>query len=148
MNSDGKFAVYGGNGINGRHDEYMFEHPQVTIGRVGVYCGAVHITEPKSWVTDNALYVSDNKFNLDPIYLAWAIRFANLNQYAGKAAQPLISGGRIYPIEILVPSKEEQTRFSALCTSVEAAAKRNSIIFEADNSLFASLQYRAFSGQI
>jgi len=44
MDSSGEYLVYGGNGVNGRHSEYMFEQPQLIIGRVGVYCGAVHIT--------------------------------------------------------------------------------------------------------
>ena len=45
---DGPYAVYGGNGINGFHNEYFIKEPNIVIGRVGEYCGAVHITKPKS----------------------------------------------------------------------------------------------------
>lgn len=48
----GPYCVYGGNGVNGQHSEYLFEEPKVVIGRVGAYCGVVHLTAPKSWVTD------------------------------------------------------------------------------------------------
>ena len=54
---DGEYLVYGGNGINGTHNEYMLNDPTIVIGRVGEYCGSIHITKPKSWITDNGLYI-------------------------------------------------------------------------------------------
>lgn len=146
MDKTGEYLVYGGNGPNGRHSRYMFEEPVVTIGRVGVYCGAVHITEPKSWVTDNSLYVADRADHLELDYLAAALKIANLNQYAGRAAQPLISGGRIYPVEILAPPVALQQRYAAAIAQlrlVQGTASLDSI-----ETLFASLQHRAFSGQL
>lgn len=146
MDSSGRFAVYGGNGINGRHSEYMFEEPMLTIGRVGVYCGAVHLTEPKSWVTDNALYVAKFSEELTGTYLEHALRIANLNQYASQAAQPLISGGRLAPVELLVPSRPAQVRFASFVSAQRAVrASAGSGGAEAEN-LFNSLVARSFSG--
>lgn len=59
MNPAGHYPVYGGNGINGYHSEFMFEEPVIVLGRVGIYCGVVHYSEPNCWVTDNALYVAE-----------------------------------------------------------------------------------------
>jgi type I restriction enzyme S subunit len=78
MNSEGKFKVYGGNGVNGYHNEYMFEEPNIVIGRVGYYCGAVHLTEPKSWVTDNALYIKEFYKDLNIIYLKHFLTLLNI----------------------------------------------------------------------
>lgn len=103
MDAAGPYPVYGGNGVNGYHSSYMFKERIIAIGRVGVYCGAVHRTEPTSWVTDNALYVAKHADTLHTTYLEHALRLANLNQYANQAAQPLISGSRIYPVAISVP---------------------------------------------
>jgi type I restriction enzyme S subunit len=58
MDTNGKYPVYGGNGITGYHSSYLFENRKIVIGRVGAYCGAVHHTLPYSWITDNALYVA------------------------------------------------------------------------------------------
>ena len=33
----GNHLVYGGNGIMGKHNKYMFEEPKLIIGRVGVH---------------------------------------------------------------------------------------------------------------
>ena len=100
----GGFPAYGGNGISGYHGKFMFEQPVIVIGRVGVYCGAVHLSEPKSWVTDNARYICELKDDFDEQSLVVALRVANFDQYAGRAAQPLVSGNRIYPVSILVPA--------------------------------------------
>lgn len=148
MNSRGMHPVYGGNGVNGYHDKYMFSEPKLVLGRVGVYCGAVHLTEPNSWITDNALYICEMKIPISIAYLKAALSKADLNQYAGRAAQPLISGSRIYPIEILVPSAAQQTAFEtaiARTTRLVAAAEAHAAM---TSSLFTSLQSRAFSGQL
>ena len=62
MDETGIYPVFGGNGINGYHNEYLFDEPKLCIGRVGVKCGCVHLTKPKSWITDNALYIN-NRFS-------------------------------------------------------------------------------------
>ncbi|GAB1715041.1 MAG: type I restriction modification enzyme, S subunit [Nitrobacter sp.] len=148
MAPGGLFPVYGGNGINGYHDRFMFDEPQLAIGRVGVYCGAVHLTKPKSWVTDNALYVSEYKKPVSQLYLRYALVETNLNQYAGRAAQPLISGSRIYPIEIILPSKGDQTRFEKAIMQVSHLEIPYRADAELVNAAFSSLQSRAFSGQL
>ncbi|MCE8519859.1 restriction endonuclease subunit S [Ruegeria pomeroyi] len=148
MDPDGSYPVYGGNGINGYHSEYMFEESRIVIGRVGVYCGAVHISEPRSWITDNALYVREYKMPINKTYLEWALRFANLNQYAGRAAQPLISGSRIYPIEIVVPEDEEQNRFERVVQKKLSLTKKLGAAVEASKDFFGSLSQRAFRGEL
>ena len=148
MAPDGKYPVYGGNGINGYHDSFMFESPRIVLGRVGVYCGAVHLTRPRAWVTDNALYVHTFIQPVDTTYLVAALKMANLNQYAGRSAQPLISGNRIYPIEILIPPVDLQRRFATIVESVEQQmAHQRAHLAELD-MLFASLQSRAFRGEL
>ena len=148
MVPDGRYPVYGGNGISGYHDSFMFEEPRIVLGRVGVYCGAVHLTRPRAWVTDNALYVHTFIQPVDTIYVVAALKMANLNQYAGRSAQPLISGNRIYPVEILIPPLDLQHRFAAIVESVEhQKASQRAHLAELD-TLFASLQSRAFRGDL
>ena len=100
MKAGGKHPVYGGNALAGYHDEYLFEDSKVIIGRVGAKCGCIHISEPKSWITDNALYVHEKLAPLDNAYLAYLLSAAKLNQYASRAAQPVISGRTIYPVKL------------------------------------------------
>ena len=126
----------------------MFEKPRIVLGRVGVYCGTVHLTRARAWVTDNALYVHTFIQPVDTTYLVAALKMANLNQYAGRSAQPLISGNRIYPVEILIPPVDLQHRFAAIVKSVEHQKASQRAHLAELGTLFASLQSRAFRGDL
>lgn len=104
----GNFPVYGGNGINGYHNEYFLEEPIIVIGRVGAYCGSIHVTEPKSWVTDNGLYVTEYLREINQNYLAQMLVHLELNQFAKVGGQPSISQSTVYEQSIPLPSLSEQ----------------------------------------
>ena len=148
MSEAGTYSVLGGNGINGFHDKYMFEIPQIVIGRVGAYCGCVHVSPPKSWVTDNALYVSERSPDLSFDYLVKALIHARLNQYASQFGQPLISGSRIYPVRILVPPGDLQRNFASRIAAVAKLKPQYDTSLGKLDALFASLQHRAFRGEL
>ena len=114
MNSDGKFPVYGGNGINGYHSDYMFEERKISIGRVGAYCGVIHHTLPYSWITDNALYVAKKDLRFFDEYLEIALTHLNLHQYASQSGQPLISESRLENVKLLIPPIAEQKRIATI----------------------------------
>src|SRR5882757_3813438 len=97
----GSYPVYGGNGINGYHSEYLLESPKLIIGRVGVKCGVTCITRPKSWVTDNALIVEPIINDFDLKFFQLKLEYENLNKLSVSTAQPVISGSKIYAYEIL-----------------------------------------------
>ena len=118
------------------------------IGRVGVYCGAIHRAHPQSWVTDNALYIAEKTDELLDDYLEWALRFANLNQYASQAAQPLLSGSRIYPVKIRIPPIELQYSFSNFLNRQKKLAVNLGGTFKSTDDLFNSLVQRAFKGEL
>ncbi len=143
----GPHLVYGANGVTGTHSEYMFEESKIVIGRVGS-CGSVHVSEPRSWITDNALYVSQMSPRLQSTYLATALELVNLNRFASQAAQPLISGGRVYPVEIPVPSLDAQQQFEQKVLAIAAHRGRMEQASTMLNDLFASLQQRAFRGEL
>ena len=110
---EGQYLVYGGNGVTGNHNEYFVDNETIVIGRVGEYCGAVHLTRPKSWVTDNCLLVTEYLMEVDQKYLLRILNQANLNQYAKVGGQPSVSQSSIYEIEIPLPPLEIQQQIVA-----------------------------------
>ena len=123
----GNHAVYGGNGITGYHNDYFIEEQTIVIGRVGEYCGSVHISEKQSWVTDNALYVTNFLEKCELKFLCEALKSANLNQYANRKSQPNVSQSGIADVQIPVPPLAEQKRIVGLVEAEEqkiAAARR------------------------
>ena len=148
MESDGKYPVYGGNGINGYHDSYMFEDKKIVIGRVGAYCGCVHVTHQQSWVTDNALYVDEFSNELNFEYLAFALDIANLNKVSSQSGQPLVSGARIYRVNILVPPLEDQAIFVKKLKLIDSHKIKNQRSSSLIKDILSSLKTQAFSGQL
>ena len=145
MKESGIYQVYGGNGVNGLHDNFMYEDKIIVIGRVGAYCGCVHITSEKCWVTDNALAVKILDSNINFEYLAFALKEANLNQYSSQSGQPLISGSRLYPINIITPSLLMQENFAKIKVAIDA---QKEVLSKSSNlfSLFLkSLHNQAFT---
>lgn len=120
----GNCPVYGGNGIVGYHNNFMVGNPTVVIGRVGEYCGAVYLTQPKSWITDNGLYPTEYFKEINQDYFAQCLVHANLNQYAQKTGQPSISQTIVNSIEIPFPPLEEQKQIAALFQSIETAIEQ------------------------
>jgi restriction endonuclease S subunit len=119
MAGTGGVSVYGGNGVNGEHDEVMFEDPKLVIGRVGAYCGAVHLTKHRNWITDNALYVSELSDKVRLEYLAYALTQADLHQYSSQSGQPLVSASRLYPVELVLPTLNMQDDFLEILSRIK-----------------------------
>ncbi|MCX5849619.1 MAG: restriction endonuclease subunit S [Deltaproteobacteria bacterium] len=152
-NENGKYLVYGGNGITGKHNEYLFKKEKLIIGRVGAQCGNAHITKPHSWVTDNAFVVTFDELVFDINYLYHLIISLNLNKYSSSTAQPVISQGKIYPIEIAVPKTiseqqaivaEIESRLS-VCDKIEESIEQS---LKQSESLRQSILKKAFEGKL
>lgn len=119
LNNFDKYPVYGGNGLAGYTNEFNVEEGTMLIGRVGEKCGNVYITYSKSWISDNALIVRP-KVSFDYSYMAYLLEHINLNEYANRNAQPVISGKNIYKIETsYVQDINEQKSIAATLSSFD-----------------------------
>ena len=110
MAINGTIPVYGGNGIAGYHDKANIFEKSIVIGRVGFYCGCVHLTQEKAWITDNAFIVTYPKINISQDFLILILNIVNQNKSDNGTAQPVISGKKIYPMLVPIPPLNEQKR--------------------------------------
>lgn len=106
----GSIPVYGGNGITGYHNNYNINDNTLVIGRVGFYCGSVHITPKKAWITDNAFITTYSKRHINLKFLYFLLSGINLQENSSSTAQPVISGQKIYNYLVAIPPIEEQQR--------------------------------------
>ena len=106
----GAIPVFGGNGITVYHNVGFVKEPTIVIGRVGEYCGSVHLTNAEAWTTDNALYATEFLISINKKFLFYMLRHANLNQYANRTGQPNISQASIANVEIACPNIQEQNK--------------------------------------
>ena len=87
--SDGIIPIYGGNRILGYTDKSNFSHT-IVVGRVGAYCGSIHVEENLCWVSDNAI-AGVPKEGQDLTYLYYVLKSLNLNSKQIGSSQPLIT---------------------------------------------------------
>ena len=108
----GNIPVYGGNGITGYHSQANVFEETIVIGRVGYYCGSIHLTHSNAWVTDNAFITRYSKL-LNRSFLIKMLTALELGKRHSCTAQPVVSGKNIYPILIPIPPLLEQQRIVA-----------------------------------
>jgi type I restriction enzyme S subunit len=153
MVASGEFDVYGGNGINGRHDKKNLTGENIIIGRVGAKCGNAHYVEGDAWVTDNALYISDYLCPFELRFLTRLLRFKDLRSRANQMAQPVISYTTIKDVPLEFPvSKAKQEQIACAMDGLEAETQRLEYIYDrklaALEALKKSLLHQAFTGEL
>ncbi|MES2138552.1 MAG: restriction endonuclease subunit S [Bacteroidota bacterium] len=125
MIKEGKYPVFGGNGIAGLHDKFNLSGSNVIIGRVGALCGNVRHMNEKIWLTDNAFRIVDFKYDFDHSFLTYLLNFKNLREHARQAAQPVISNSSLKDVTLKFPKSlsEQQRIVSILDEAFTAIAK-------------------------
>lgn len=150
---DGKYPVYGGNGIAGFHNLYNRKGNNIIIGRVGALCGNVHLVKIPFWLTDNGFEVIiSEKVNICIDFLAHYLSYLRLGNFARQTAQPVISNSSLKNIKLTIPPISEQQRIvatldtlSAKCRHLEEVAQKT--IAECD-ALKQSILRQAFNGEL
>ena len=76
---NGKYYVYGANGIVGKYDKYNHEFNEIAICCRGASCGNFIMTQPKSWITGNSMVVKPKSTfpNKEFIYYTLSIKIIN-----------------------------------------------------------------------
>jgi hypothetical protein len=82
------------------------------------------MTPKVAWVTDNALIVRHNPAETSRQYLFYALQAINLRENDAATAQPVISGQKIYPLPLRVPTLAEQSEIVCRVDSLFALADR------------------------
>lgn len=109
---EGKYPVFGGNGLRGYTGNYTNDGNFVLIGRQGALCGNINYASGKFWATEHAVIVYQSK-GINVFWLGELLRVMNLNQYSLSAAQPGLAVDKIKNLMIPVPSEKEQEEIAA-----------------------------------
>ena len=127
--SDGKYPVYGANGIKDRTDGYFYDKPSIIIGRKGS-AGEINLTEEKFWPLDVTYYVVYDQKKYDRKFLFYLLRNLQLQKLA-KGVKPGINRNDVYAIKVDIPPLPEQQRivdildqsFAAIDQAIENTEK-------------------------
>ena len=151
---DGPYPVFGANGVIGRYDKFNHEEPQLLVTCRGATCGSVNISEPKSWITGNAMVVRPKDHALDLHFLEFVFRGGiDISAAITGAAQPQITRTNLSPLLIRYPqSFKEQTRLAEKFEDLTEETQRLARLYErklaALEALKKSLLHQAFTGEL
>jgi type I restriction enzyme S subunit len=137
--TEGRYGVYGSNGIIGGSDEFRHENG-IIIGRVGAYCGAVVYCPHRFWASDNTLVAYPANDQIDTRFLYYLLLEAKLGQHAGGAAQPLVTQTVLKQVEVAIPDLPTQRKIAGILSAyddlIENNLRRIKILEEMAQSLY------------
>ncbi|HRR25897.1 MAG TPA: restriction endonuclease subunit S [Acidobacteriota bacterium] len=123
LSHPGPYPVFGANGIIGNYHKYNHETEEVIVTCRGATCGTVNISQPKSWITGNAMVVRPVVASIRKVFLFWVLRATNLAAATSGSAQPQITRTTLSPTLIPLPPLDEQRRIVAYLDAVQEKAK-------------------------
>lgn len=108
------YDVYGANGIIGSYSKFQFNQSRVIISCRGAASGAIHLTNPQSFVTSNSIVLDEIKFGLfNQNYLFYIMRAVDKSSVITGTAQPQITIQLLKDLKIPLPPRAEQDRIVA-----------------------------------
>ena len=115
LNYEGKYLVYGANGVIGRYDKYNHEQPQITITCRGNTCGTVNYTSSFCWITGNSMVINIEKYTtiVNQRYLFHYLKSINFSSIISGSGQPQIVRTPLEKLRIYLPTLAEQQKISA-----------------------------------
>lgn len=135
--SQGKYPVYGGNGLRGYTDTYNFDGECAIIGRQGALCGNVRYFKGTAYMTEHAVVICADEHNSTQ-YLAYLLSTMQLGRLSGQSAQPGLSVKTLSKQVVDVPSLEVQCKIAAILRSLDDKIELN-------NKINENLQQQAFA---
>lgn len=137
VHSQGKYPVYGGNGLRGYTDTYNFDGECAIIGRQGAFCGNVRYFKGAAYMTEHAVVLCADENNSTQ-YLAYLLSTMQLGRLSAQSAQPGLSVKTLSKQIIDVPSLETQSKVAAiLCALDEKIELNNKINWNLERQAFA-----------
>lgn len=106
----GKFPVYGSNGINGGHSEFLIEGPGVVIGRKGTIGTANY--EPRNfWCIDTTFYVEPRE-EYDMLFYYHILKNGvRLKHLGSDSAVPGLNRNTVHDQKVALPNRKRIQKF-------------------------------------
>ena len=126
---EGKYPVYGGNGLRGFTEQSNFSGDCAIIGRQGAFCGNVRYFSGEAYMTEHAVVVCATPEH-NTRYLAYLLSTMNLGRLSGQSAQPGLSVKTLAKQQISLPTLEIQTRIASILAKLDEKIELNNAINE------------------
>lgn len=144
---NGKYPVYGANGIKTRTDSYYYDQPSIIVGRKGS-AGEINLTGEKFWPLDVTYFTVFDQRKYNRKFLFYLLSQLQLQKLA-RGVKPGINRNDVYSIEADFPPLPEQQRiveildqsFAAIDQAIENTEKN----IKKSNELFFAFKDKLFN---
>ena len=132
---DGRYFVYGANGIVGKYDAFNHKENEIAICCRGASCGEFIMTQPYSWITGNAMVMQPTSF-CGKEFLFYGLSYKTIAPYITGSAQPQITRTNLENMSVMIPTQEVVVQFEHIALELR---KKTQLIFS-ENQELASLR--------
>ena len=124
------YLVYGANGVIGKYREYNHQTEQICITCRGNTCGVVNYTQPKSWITGNAMVINTDDFKEKVFkrYLYHYLSAYNFNRIISGSGQPQIVRSPLEKLRIALPTMQQQKNIATFLDKLQNQIEINNNI--------------------
>jgi len=106
-----KHPVYGSNGINGSHSDYLIEGPGIIVGRKGTI-GTVNYEPRDFWCIDTTFYL-EPKREYDMLFYYHLLKNGvRLKHLGSDSAVPGLNRNTVYDQKVAIPGEERIAKFT------------------------------------
>ena len=149
LNENGRYLVYGANGIIGRYDKYNHEESQLLMTCRGNTCGEITVTKPFSWINGNAMVISPINHQINIKYLEYYLKHISLEHIITGGAQPQITRTALRLLKVSYPeSFSAQTAIANILSKVDEAIASVQGSIAAAERLKKSLMQNLLTGRM
>jgi type I restriction enzyme S subunit len=118
MSKNGKYHVYGANGLIGFYDKYNHEKSEIVMACRGNSCGAINRTMPFSWITGNAMVLSVKDKSISNEFISQCTNYMNIKGAITGSGQPQLTRENLAPLLMIYPLQNILKRFSKKVTPI------------------------------
>ena len=124
------YLVYGANGVIGKYKEYNHQTEQICITCRGNTCGVVNYTQPKSWITGNAMVINTDDFKEKVFkrYLYHYLSTYNFNSIISGSGQPQIVRSPLEKLKVKLPAILKQKQIATFLDKLQNQIEINNNI--------------------
>jgi type I restriction enzyme S subunit len=149
----GPIPYYGANGLQGWIDRAIFDEPLVLVAEDGGHFdnparGVAYRIDGPAWVNNHAHVLRPRSGVVEVEYLHRALRHYDFTPYISGTTRSKLTQGQLNVAKVLLPPIELQREFARRVTAVEALKTAQSASLAELDALFATLQHRAFKGEL
>jgi len=140
---EGKYPVFGSNGIVDYHNKALVKGPGIIIGRKGS-CGEVHYTNEDFWPIDTTYYITLRDEN-DLRFISYLLSSLGLSLMNYHSTIPGLNRENVYQIKCMFPPLPEQKKISAVLYEIQKAIEVQDEIIKTTQELKKSTMKDLFT---